>query len=395
MLDAGEYLVTEQGLGTVELLAFWDKDAIDSAATYEVSRDGGNEYQTVTMERVGLTTEVFQGEHEFDIEAANQTIVEQTTTDTSEELAATSNSRLAQEITLANKVIVREVDLDLTINGSPLGNMYVSLVKDDSGLPSTAASDIIAESSAIDISGLSTGTLTVSVGSVLTADIYHVVVRTDAAYKSSFVTGVTSVEIDANSAGSQAASFDGATWTAGASDLTYAIKGIELDLRFRVTSSAGSVNLAGMGILYSSQTGIPVNGIKEIEVFDFDGDADVTSLVVNNFLLNADLVRVYDLNENTVLRHGAFAVNGNSIEFTSGQFFRPGERVRVLVDQTAGAAFDNSDANALLLASNNLGSTDGSIDKSVAGRGIFLRRPDGTLRELIINDSDEIEIYSV
>jgi hypothetical protein len=64
-------------------------------------------------------------------------------------------------------------------------------------------------------------------------------------------------------------------------------------------------------------------------------------------------------------------------------------------DQTTGGAFDNSDLNGLLLANNHLGSTDTSIDKSVNGRGIFLRRPDGTLREICIDDSDNIVVYSV
>ena len=47
------------------------------------------------------------------------------------------------------------------------------------------------------------------------------------------------------------------------------------------------------------------------------------------------------------------------------------------------------------MAENHLGSQDGSQDLSIAGRGIILRRPDGTLRELTIDDLDNIAIKSV
>jgi hypothetical protein len=104
---------------------------------------------------------------------------------------------------------------------------------------------------------------------------------------------------------------------------------------------------------------------------------------------------VYDVNSGQVYRFGAFTVNGQSVQFDDGQFLSPGETLTLVFDQTAGSAYDNSDVNALLLATNHLGSTDATIDKSAAGRGIFLRRPDGTLREITINDNDEIEIYSV
>jgi hypothetical protein len=47
------------------------------------------------------------------------------------------------------------------------------------------------------------------------------------------------------------------------------------------------------------------------------------------------------------------------------------------------------------MATNHLGSTDATVDKSVNGRGFYLRRPDGTLREICIDDSDNITVYSV
>jgi hypothetical protein len=88
-------------------------------------------------------------------------------------------------------------------------------------------------------------------------------------------------------------------------------------------------------------------------------------------------------------------LDGQKVIFEAGQFLSPGDTILLRFVQIDGTVFDQSDVNALLLASNHLGSTDASIDRSVPGRGIFLRRPDGTLRELVINNADEIEIYSV
>lgn len=397
LLDAAEFLAEDDSLSRVELLTYWDRDDIDTGATYEVSRNGGNEWQTVTMERIGNSTEVYRGIHTFAEEAANQTLSEEATNDTSVELDDSSNTRLGQEFTLANKSVLREVSLDLVVNGSPTGQMYVSIVRDDSGLPSTDFADLLSESSAIDISGLSSGALVVDMPEVtLTASTYHVVVRTDAQYKSGFATGTTSIELSADSAGpASSASFDGSVWSEETESFVHAVNGIELDLRVRITSSIAESKLAGIGALYNQTVGSLVTGDREVEFFSFAGQDNTKSFAVSQFTVNPDLLRVYDINEGKVYRHGAFSVDGNTVVFNENVFFRPGETVRLVMDQSAGGAFDSSDINGLLLASNHLGSTDGSIDRSVAGRGIFLRRPDGTLRELIINDNDEIEIYSV
>lgn len=53
------------------------------------------------------------------------------------------------------------------------------------------------------------------------------------------------------------------------------------------------------------------------------------------------------------------------------------------------------DRTTELVNGNFMGSTDSALDKSQAGRGIFLRRPDGTLREITIDNNDQIAVYSV
>jgi hypothetical protein len=51
--------------------------------------------------------------------------------------------------------------------------------------------------------------------------------------------------------------------------------------------------------------------------------------------------------------------------------------------------------NRAILAENGLGSQDASLDLSQPGKGILLRRPDGTLREIALDDDDNIVIKSV
>jgi hypothetical protein len=393
MLDA-EFLASPEQVNSVELMMFWDLANIDTAATYEVSRNGGNEWQAITMTRIA-DTEVYQGIHEFADEAADQSIVSQATANLiaaqAAELDASSKQEIGQLLTLANATEIREVDLNFAINGSPSGNIFVSVYDDSAGDPGT----LLSQTAAIPVSGLSDGSNTINLGRiVVAAGTYHVVVSTDAAYKSAFVTATTSLELRGNAAGTDAETYNGTAWAAAAFDIAHDLKGIELDLRVRVTSSAAA-NLEGYGIFYDQDQAGIVTGIKEREVFQFKAVADNDNeFVLTKFVPEPDLLSVYYIEAGQVFKYPAFSVEGQTIVFAVNQFNNGGVEadVTLVFDQTRGGAFDNSDLNALLLADNHLGSPDASTDKSVAGRGIYLRRPDGTLRELRINDLDQIEI---
>jgi hypothetical protein len=63
ILDA-EFIATGKEILQIELMAFWKLTALDTAATYQVSLDGGSTYETVTMTRVGLT-DTYRGVHIF------------------------------------------------------------------------------------------------------------------------------------------------------------------------------------------------------------------------------------------------------------------------------------------------------------------------------------------
>ena len=395
MLDA-DFLASGNSLQQIELMAFWNLDTIDTAATYEVSRNGGIEWQTVTMDRIG-DTELYRGFHTFTQEAANQIIDSQAVQDDTEELNITTQLEIGSAQTIANTTELREIDLNFAINdsGSLAGKIFVSLYTDDGGgLPD----ELITETSAIEISGLSVGTNTINISdSVVTAGTYHVVVRTDQEYKNNFAAGVDSISLDSNSAGSSG-TINGGAWGAGTFDLVYEARGIEYDLRVRITSSVGDVNLEGTGIFYDGALGGIATGIVNRETFKFKAVADnLDQFTLTKFVPNPELLKVYYVEAGQVLIYPSFDINGQSLQFATNQFNNGGAEadVTLIFDQTTGGAFDNSDLNALLLTANHLGSPDASIDRSANGLGIFLRRPDGTLREITIDDNDDIVIYSV
>lgn len=396
MADEVESLANTNALSEIELMAFWDKDFIDTAAVYAVSRNGGNEWQTVTMERVG-TTELYRGIHKFTDEATNQNLFSQLVSDTTRALNATSDQELSQRFVIptGTKMLVKDVILALTKTGSPTGNLYVGVYTDTAGDPT----DVIVESNAIAISGLVTGNNTINLPDVyLTAGTYHLKLRTDATYKGVFSAGVTQIAVQSQAVGvvPYLRTYNGTVWAnASTENLTYTLRGITIDLRVRITSSAGSKKLDAYGIFYDKSVGNISTGVMQREVFHFNGSSNQNEFTITKFVPNADLLKVYDVNSGQVYTHGVWSLQGQKVVFEVNQFNVPNEAITLIFDQTTGGAFDNSDLNGLLLANNHLGSTDGGIDKSVNGRGIFLRRPDGTLREIAIDDNDNIVIFSV
>lgn len=399
MLDANEFLNAGRDVDSIQLLTQWDLAYIDTAATYEVSRNGGNEFQSVTMERIG-TTDTCVGTLVFATEAADQSLVTQAATTTTATLNATTTQRYAQLFTLANSSVARKVDLYVTKGGTPIGNIYVSFVNNNAGLPSTALADLLAESSAIPISGLTNGINTITIpDTVLPAGSYHIVIRTDSGYQTDFTNsaGVNNLQLQIDGTADGLAQYDGTSWSdPGTTGMKYTLKGRVLDLRVKITSSAGSKRLNGYGILYDLQTSGIVGGIKNRQVFRFNSTTNPNSFALTNFSPDPDLLNVYMVETGQVFKAPSFYLSGNTVVFPANSFNNGGTPAdfTLVFDQTTGSSFDNSDNNGLLLASNFLGSNDASIDRSVNGRGIFLRRPDGTLREIALDDQDNLVVYS-
>lgn len=406
-LDA-EFLTEEKDLNSVELIAFWNPGFIDSNATYEVSRNGGVDWFAVTMDRVGLTTDTFRGILNFAQDTTFISMHEWALADATayRELNATTLQAIGQRFDVASgteEVLQRDI---LYINkvGSPVGYTYVQLVLDDGGgQPSTDLLDVVAQAQVLN-SSLSAGDNAVTLtwgANIVQAGTYHYVIATDAAYKTGFSAGVDSVRarVDASAPIGPFGINEliSSVWTANVTEsLIYRIEGRPLDLRVRITSSATNVQLKGYGILYGRQAQV-VEGIKNREVQSFDGTVNnYNTFTLSNFLPDPDLLKVYHVETGQVYRlgTGGFALNGYQVIFAADTFNGLGT-VTLVFDQLDGTSFDNSDSNAALLAANFLGSTDASIDRSQNGRGLFLRRPDGTLREITIDNTDNIVVYSV
>lgn len=370
MLDAQEFMTNTDALAEVELSAYWRLASIDTSATYQISRNGGNEWQNITMERVGAT-DMYRGYHKFTEEIVDQTL-------NTVALSGTLNSsnQVSQSFVVASgdKYLIKKVNVSGTKTGSPSGYLYLSVCADNAGSPGT----VLSESNAISVSSIlpGPGSYLVDIPDIyLPAGTYHLKVRSDNAYKSSYSAGVNQISLSSAQSG-----------------------GANLDLRVKVISSAtaGIKKLEGYGIFYDKALAANVaSGSINLEVFEFDGGLNTYEFTLTKFTPHPDLLKVYDVNTGQVYDYGAFSFNGQKVTFESGQFYNPGQTIKLRFIQIEGSAFDNSDVNALLMASNHLGSTDASIDRSIAGRGIFLRRPDGTLREICIDNSDNIVVYSV
>jgi len=356
-------------------------------------------FKPFTMERID-NTNTFRGIHEFELEGSNLNLQNNSVQDSLVIFGGVNSKKISREFVASNLSIIRNITFDITtIIGNPQGNIFISIVKDAAGLPSTDANDIIAESAPINVTTLSVGTLSAAFNATVVAGTYHIVMTPDQAYLDSFVTSTHEFAVGLEIAGDGDSIYNGTIWSPQNTAFTGVVEGIELDLRLKVTSSITDAFIEGYGVLYEENIGnlafsTIVDGITKSS---FNAVADNSNEFALPFTPNSDLLIVHLLGSGQSFRYGDFSLQGNTVVFPVDQFNNGGiEKVQTLVfDQVRGGAFDNSDVNANLLANNHLGSSDGTFDKSVAGRGIFLRRPDGTLVELTIDDANNIAIYSV
>lgn len=400
-----EFLAEALDIVKVEAVLIYNGGFTDPAPTFELSRDGGANYQSFPVQRTSPSSDSWRGELIIADEPTQSTVSTYASgnADSSVELDASTNQQRSQPYVLAATQVVERITSYVNKIGSPAGNLFLRLVKDDgTGKPSTAIADILMESSPISAGGIASGISAVVANvptTVLAAGTYHLVYVSDLAYKNSFSTGVTSLGIRQNSAGPSpyATSFDGTAWTIDTgTKLTYLIEGRILDLRVRVTSSIANAQLAAVGVLYNNQQS-SLGGVKNREVFAFDGGTNPNTFTLTTFLPDPDLLMVFEVKTGQVYVNGSggMTISGQNLVFPANTFNKPGESVTLVAVQPLGNSFDNSDRNIALLAANHLGSTDPGIDQSVNGNGIFLRRPDGTLREIAIDNNDNIVIYSV
>lgn len=395
-----EFLALDDDSRKIELHAEWfDSLTRDDTATYYASLDGTS-YEAITMTQQGASNK-FTGDISLAVPSSVLQFPAALIADTQTTiLNSTTLQSIATKFTVsANKVAINRLNLDIVKTGSPSGSYIISIVEDNAGSPTGT---IIYSTIAL-ISSLSAGTNSLILNNfrnvlpkLSTPKSYWVKIETDAAYKASYSVGTSVGVRSAATSGGSDKVYNAGSWTAAPTIQTkYSILGHKYDLRVKVVSSAGGKKLKSYGIFYNEKVASVITGNQALQKFTFSGDTNVYQFAVTAFLPNPDALKVYDIKTGQVYRYPAFSLHGQTVEFNDGAFFVPGETVELLFDQSEGGGFDNSDANASLLAANHLGSTDGTIDKSANGRGIYLRRPDGTLREICIDNSDNIVIYSI
>jgi hypothetical protein len=377
MVDKNEY-PDGNDVNKVELLAYWniDENGVDTVATYEVSRDGGNEFQEVSMERIG-NSDTFRCVHTFTPETlVNNNFGAGTPNLINETTYAAGLPYVSFTLTESNLITVG-LEFERLTGSSPEGGIRIVVVKDDGGSPSTNIEDVVYTSPYQRISELPLDT----------PQLLEFAANYSGSSGTYWVTWELSAAAEANLSPATTFQFNS----------TGVFTERPTDLRVRITSGTAGALLKGYGVLYAedqeSQIIYGANPDKR-QVFTFDGTVDNTNEFTLSWTPDPTGLYCYEIGTGQVYRRGAFTTSGNVITFEPSTFFKSGTVTLEFIERESSLISADASIQALL-AANHLGSIDTNIDLSVAGRGFFLRRPDGTLREITINDNDVIEIFSV
>lgn len=341
LLDAEEFLDEGVDLEEAGIILSYDLDNIDDSPTVELSRDGGSNYQSVTLERVG-ETDTYAANHIFTAEPTNSTLESNTGITTgSDELTdiAGANPEVSFSFSVANSSVINEIAFDASLNGSPEGTLYIQVAKDNGGSPGDLVS-----STAFNIAALSAGTNTLTLGDspIIGGDTYHIVYVTDTTYKAGYVANTTSLEIDFNATGS-----------------IRTLLGRELDLRLRITSSDPTGNnpdnlfrLRSIGVLYDRDFSIP-DGLKNFQRFQFSSSDNLNQFTLN-FIPDPELLNIYYTQTGQVFKIDGsnITISGSTVIFPPDTFDNGGVEsdITLLFSQAEGTVIDNSDSNAAKIA---------------------------------------------
>jgi len=355
LLDS-EFTSLFRDLNRIQLAAVWKNTAIDNAATYQVSRDGGANYYPVTMVRAG-TSSGYVGEYVWDSNIETPvSLVTFGTPNSSVTLNATTEQILSQAFVLASASTLTRFQIPLSRTAA-VGSFYASIVKDSGGTPSLLASDVYGESSAVSISGLGTGNVTASVSMptvALPAGTYHLVLRTDLAYKS----GTMDLAWRNNTVTFPVLGkrYNGTVYSALAvanSQFVYTVEGRALDLRVKVIAGTASTALLGYAIFYSPQTAGVTSGVLNTQDFSFLSLTNNTNSFTLNWVPDPTLLKCYNLMNGQVYVQDngqdrkSFLINGSVVTFPANTFqISPDQTVKLRFQQTEGVAFDVSSQNA-------------------------------------------------
>jgi hypothetical protein len=370
----------------VEVVAYYDLDYIDTNPTFQLSRDKGFNFQNIAMTRIG-NSDTYIGRYTFTTENTFQ-FNQQIGTATTGQLIFTDSptSFFARSFSLLETTTIKRITAAITSSGAPVGKIYAKVVKSSGGNPSTDPNDLLGYSSPISINALNSGVNTVNfeITCVLPfSENFHVIIETDNDYKAYYSLNNANRISIARDTSSQA---------------IFTLRGRQLGLILKITGGTNDSLFKGYGILYriSKVVKSADDGYQEFKVV-FNGFSDNLNEFLLPFTPDRRILNVYELGTGQIYKFGAFSIEGNKIIFPQNTFKKP-EIVSLLFEQISNIEFKlplQSDKSYSLLVENNLGSANSQLDLSTPGRGIYLRRPDGVLREITIDNDDNITIYSV
>lgn len=397
MLDPTMFLPAAREIYSAELQMFYDiEKPYDENALVEISRDGTH-FQQIGMNRLG-GTDLMVGTIYFEQEPAwnynEGQLVEASTID----LDNGTNKYIAQKIIDVEAYYADTVTLKVTKQGSPQGAVRVLISKDSDtapGEPFYGVNRILIASDWVLMSDLVSGIQDIAfkLNGTVPAGDYHIQIEGNLDYYNSYTIGdKISLAIDpASTLTSINRSTDGIAWVQVSNTaLYYQFEGRAYDLRVKVTGQTPGANLSGYVITYGSQLRIERGFINQ-NVFTF---SDNSSEFILDYVPDKNSLACFVRGTGQVFRHGDFTISGKTVTFPVN-FFQGVGAVTIEFIQQYGFSVDNSDTNRSLLVDNHFGSPNSSLDLSVDGRGFYLRRPDGILRELAINNNDEWDVYSV
>ena len=370
------------------------KANIDPAATYEISSDGGANWETVDIGRIGESDTFVKSNFTFDDSGYTfATIVEfaLSEADGVVELNDGSTQLYGQEFTTPadDYWVARNIEVYLNKIGSPEGYFFTKIVADDAGNPSLIGSDVLYISPARNIADFANGDSTLSeiipFGLLKPNTKYHILFETDTVYKASFDAGVDALNVRVDSSSPlipDIKAYDESTFSAvSGSAAVYKVEGRELDLRLRITASQDTL-LDGYGVLYDPNVTSARTQNYPTQLFYLNGDDNVLTLAITEFNLNVDTLVLSDINTGQAWVWPAFGLSGNNLIFPSGAFEKPGEQVILKASLFGGGSFANDDNINTQLAENYVWSGNPSQDKSLPGRGPTYRTESNDLIEV-------------
>lgn len=288
MLDSLEFVDDFRDVWDTRVELFYKAGSIDTAATVQVSRDGGAHYLTPTLTRVGDNTEVFYADYKWIREEEDTATVSNATGTTDTVLNSTTQVSASAKFTFTANTRLTSVTAKLKRLGTTLGNYRFTIYSDNAGAPgvrlyssnyiltSTLPTSAADQTWNVDGQGI--------VASLTANTAYHLVIETDSTYQAGFSSGVTEIYwVRNNASGTNLAyTYNGISWSALATSTfvsaetggqesfalvnTYAVANADSSVTLNATTeqrlsqafTLSSQQVVKQVVLYMNQLGSPV-----------------------------------------------------------------------------------------------------------------------------------------